>query len=96
MDKSVFAYPKVYYFECGNPYTGSYKGMNYKLTPQKDEETGEKSILVSVWYGMFGSAVSEIVAEYTVSMSENGLERSREYLCEQYDIFAKKTLEEEN
>lgn len=80
MENGAFAYPKVYYFEQGNPYTGSYKELNYKIVPQKD--TGE--LLVTVWYGLFCSAVAEPVEQQRFPMTAQGLEQSRQYLWETY------------
>ncbi len=87
MDNSVFDYPKLLFFTNGNTFTGSYKGMNYILTPKKDKETGESSLTVAVWYGPFCSALSEMVAQTEMPLSEEGLEQSRVYLAEQYTAF---------
>ena len=87
MDACMFDYPKLLFFTNGNTFTGSYKGMNYILTPKKDKETGESSLTVAVWYGPLCSALSEMVAETVLPLSEEGLTQSREYLKEQYDVF---------
>lgn len=87
MDTSMFDYPKLLFFTNGNPFTGSYKGMNYILTPKKDKETGESSLQVAVWYGPYCSAMSEMVAETSLPLSEDGLEQSRAFLAEQYAVF---------
>lgn len=94
MDQNAFAYPKLHYFKSGNPFTGSYKGMNYMLTPQKGEE--ESSLEVAVWYGPFCSSVSEMVAQISLPLSDDGLEQSRAFLWEQYAIFCKNSAESEN
>ena len=52
MEKDAFTYPELHYFKSGNTYSGSYKGLNYILTP--DDET----LHIAVWYGMYCSAVS--------------------------------------
>ncbi len=83
MDPNAFAYPKLYYFQSGNPYTGSYKGLNYKLTP------GEDTLHVAVWYGSFCSEKSEMVAETDLPLTEQGLSDSRQYLWEQYKLMPK-------
>lgn len=87
MDVSVFDYPKLLFFTNGNPFIGSYRGMNYILTPKQDKEAGESSLQVAVWYGPYCSAMSEMVAETVLPLSEEGLAQSREYLAEQYAIF---------
>ena len=87
MDTSVFEYPKLLFFTNGNTFTGSYKGMNYMLTPNKDKETGESGLTVAVWYGPMCSALSEMVAETVLPLSEEGLTQRRVYLAEQYDVF---------
>ena len=99
MSQQAFAYPKLYYFQSGNPYTGSYRGMNYKLEPTEiEDEDGEKSkiLFLTVWYGMFCSDVSEPEAEFFFSFDEEGLEKSRAVLWEQYIAYQKKSLSEEN
>ncbi len=87
MDNSVFDYPKLLFFTNGNAFTGSYKGLNYILTPKKDKETGESSLTVAVWYGPYCSSMSEMVAETILPLSEEGLEQSRTFLAEQYAAF---------
>ncbi len=87
MDSTAFDYPKLLFFTNGNPFTGSYKGMNYILTPKKDKETGESSLEVAVWYGPLCSAMSEMVASTVLPLTEEGLEQSRAYLAEQYAVF---------
>lgn len=96
MDQGAFAYPKLYYFQSGNPYTGSWKGLNYKLTPKKDKESGEEALIVQVWYGPYCSEASDMVDEVTLPMTEEGLESSRNYLWEQYCLLQKKSMEENN
>lgn len=80
MEKGAFAYPKVYYFEQGNLYTGSYKGLNYKISPNKETQI----LQVTVWYGMFCSAVSEAEQQADFPMTEEGVQQSREYLWDTY------------
>lgn len=96
MDQGAFAYPKLHYFKSGNPYTGSFRGLNYMLEPLKDKETGEETLKISVWYGPFCSTASEMVATTTLPLTQDALEESREYLWEQYRIFEKKTVEQTN
>ncbi len=92
MADTAFAYPKLYYFLSGNEYTGSYKGMNYKLKITTCEKDGEetKVLWLSVWYGPYCSALSEPVAEFTFPVTEEGLDQSRDCLREQYAAFLKK------
>lgn len=78
MDEGAFAYPEWHYFKFGNRFTGSWKGMNYVITPAED------TIHVAVWYGPLCSAVSEMVAQTDLPLSAEGIEKSREYLWEQY------------
>jgi len=90
MDTSVFAYPKLHFFTSGNPYTGSHRGMNYKLVPVIDKEADTKVLKVAVWYGPNCSTLSEMEAETELPLTEDGLAQSREYLAEQYAIFCEK------
>ena len=55
MDYSVkdFYIPTITYFDSGNKLTGSRNGMNYKMTPQKEE----KEIRVQIWYGEWLSLI---------------------------------------
>ena len=67
MDKDAFAYPELHYFKSGNTYSGSYKGLNYKLTP--DGET----LHIVIWYGMYCSAVSEMRSIVVLPMPRRGV-----------------------
>ncbi len=83
MDAQAFLYPKLHYFKSGNVFTGSYKGLNYKLEPKED------LLCVSVWYGPLCSALSEMAAQTEVPMTDEGLLQSREYLWGQYTAYLK-------
>ncbi len=87
MDKDAFAYPELHYFKSGNTYSGSYKGLNYKLTP--DGET----LHIVIWYGMYCSAVSEMRAQKELPLTADGLEESRQYLWERYVEMVKAAAE---
>ena len=60
MDYSVkdFYIPTITYFDSGNKLTGSRNGMNYKMTPQKEE----KEIRVQIWYGEWNLEHSDLIA----------------------------------
>ena len=87
MEKDAFAYPELHYFKSGNTYSGSYKGLNYILTP--DDET----LHIAVWYGMYCSAVSEMKALHDLPLTAEGLAESRQYLWEQYVEMVKTAAE---
>lgn len=84
MDEGAFAYPELHYFVSKNPYTGSWKGLNYLIMPT------EEQLHITVWYGAFCREVSEIVTETDFPLSAEGLAQSREYLWEQYMLMVKK------
>jgi len=90
MEAGAFTYPKLHFFKSGNPYYGSYKGLNYKITPRED------MLDIIVWYGLYCSSVSETVAQTVLPMTEEGLENSREYLWDQYKQMLSNTAKDAN
>lgn len=85
MDEGAFTYPKLSYFKSGNPFTGSWKGLNYKLIPEED------TLHIAVWYGAYCSTVSEMAAETDLPLTDDGLTKSRQYLWEQYTLMLNHT-----
>ena len=67
MDYSVkdFYIPTITYFDSGNKLTGSRNGMNYKMTPQKEE----KEIRVQIWYGEWNLEHSDLIASRLFPMT---------------------------
>ena len=57
-----FPIPGILFFTSGNPFSGSYKGLSYRIEPIKGD--AEKSITAHVyvftWTGEKCSALSEI------------------------------------
>lgn len=83
MTDSVFEYPKLHYFRSGNRFSGSYKGLNYLITPKNDQ------LHIDVWYGPYCSAVSDMVDATDLPLSDEGLAESRRYLLQQYNNMPK-------
>jgi hypothetical protein len=83
MDEKAFSYPKLHYFKSGNVFTGSYKGLNYKIDPKED------GLHIGIWYGPLCSALSEMAVETVLPLTDQGLSDSRQYLWEQYKLFLK-------
>lgn len=81
-----FPLPGIHFFISGNPFTGSFKGLNYKVIPVKaDEEKDiDSHLTVSVWYGMLCSDLSEIQAVAEFPLDIDGLAQAEAWLAEQY------------
>ncbi len=87
-----FPIPSIRFFTNKNAFTGSHKGMNYRIIPQKgDAEKGTRSRLeAAVWYGMLCSEKSVMVAEENFSLDADGLDAAREWIVAQYGEYCAK------
>lgn len=85
-----FPIPGILYFTSGNPFSGSYKGMSYRLDPitSKAEENITAHIDVCVWTGEKCSELSEMRATAEFSMDVDGLAAAESWLREQYRAYA--------
>ena len=85
MDYSVkdFYIPTITDFDSGNKLTGSRNGMNYKMTPQKEE----KEIRVQVWYGEWNLEHSDLIASRLFPMTQESMALIEQWLYEQYDVY---------
>ena len=85
MDYSVkdFYIPTNTYFDSGNKLTGSRNGMNYKMTPQKEE----KEIRVQIWYGEWNLEHSDLIASRLFPMTQESMAAIEQWLYEQYDVY---------
>jgi len=85
-----FPLPGILYFTSGNPFTGSYKGLNYRVDPIKGkaEENITAHFAAAVWTGEKCSEFSEMRATAQFPLDENGLAATEDWLREQYQAFA--------
>ena len=84
-----FPIPGILFFTSGNPFTGSWKGLNYKLLPVKGD--AEKDITAhidaAVWLGEKCSELSEMVATAEFPLDKDGLAAVESWLREQFAAF---------
>ena len=82
-----FPIPGILFFTSGNPFTGSWKGLNYKLVPVKGD--AEKDITAhidgAVWLGEKCSELSEMVATVEFPLDKDGLVQAENWLRQQFD-----------
>lgn len=85
-----FPIPGILYFTRGNPFSGSYKGMSYRLDPVKGkaEENITAHIDACVWTGEKCSELSEMRATAVFSLDTDGLTAAEAWLREQYVVLA--------
>ena len=85
-----FPIPGILYFTSGNPFSGSYKGMSYRLDPVKGkaEENITAHIDACVWTGEKCSELSEMRATAEFSLDTDGLAAAENWLREQYTAYA--------
>lgn len=85
-----FPLPGILFFTSKNPFTGSYKGLNYRVDPIKGkaEENITAHFEVAVWTGEKCSELSEMRAMAQFPLDEEGLTATEQWLREQYQEFA--------
>lgn len=85
-----FPIPGILYFTSGNPFSGSYRGMSYRLDPvkAKAEEDIQAHIDACVWTGEKCSELSEMRATAVFSLDTDGLTAAEEWLRQQYAVIA--------
>ena len=81
--------PTLHTFAMGNVFTGSLGLLRFKLTPQvikeeggREVDMGKSSIRAELWHGLYCYEKSEIEAEETFPMSEEGRSRMLAWLEE--------------
>ena len=89
-----FPIPAILFFTSGNPFSGSYKGMSYRLDPVKAdaEKDIDAHIDVCVWTGEKCSELSEMRATAVFSLDTDGLIAAEEWLRAQYRQFAAENI----
>ena len=76
------------YFTFKNMFSGSKGNFNYKIIPKENFH-------LLIWYGKNCSAKSEIVAEADFPLEEESRPLICDWLDEQYEIFEKWQLKQE-
>lgn len=89
-----FPIPGILYFTSGNPFSGSFKGLNYRLDPVKGkaEEDITAHIDVCTWVGEKCSELSEMRAVTEFPMDTDGLAAAEAWLKEQYAVYAAESV----
>lgn len=87
MENPIFL-PVLHSFENNNIFTGSCEELRFKITPNvimanaKEVDMEQSSIKAEYWHGNLCYEFSEIEAEQTFPMSEEGREAIRTWLWE--------------
>ena len=87
MENTIFL-PVLHSFENNNVFTGSSEQLRFKITPNvimanaKEVDMEQSSIKAEYWHGNLCYELSEIEAEQTFPMSEEGREAIRTWLWE--------------
>lgn len=80
--------PTLHWFAMKNPFTGSCGLLRYKIVPNvvmatpKEVDFEASSMFAQFWHGPFCYEKSEMEAEQTFPMSEEGREALRQWLEE--------------
>ena len=88
-----FPIPGILFFTSGNPFSGSYKGLNYRLDPVKGkpEENITAHIDACVWLGEKCSELSEMAATAEFPLDKDGVAAAEEWLRRQYRVLIEET-----
>ena len=83
----MFPLPSILFFTSGNPFTGSCKGMNYRIIPVEGD--AEKDITAhfeaAVWDGMLCSDLAEMRATAEFPLDTDGLSQLKDWLQQRYE-----------
>ena len=89
-----FPIPGILFFTSGNPFSGSYKGLNYRIHPIKGDV--EKDITAHLyaftWTGEKCSDLSEKRSEAEFSLDIDGVAAVEEWLRAEYKKFEKENM----
>ena len=78
--------PTLHWFAMKNPFTGSWGDFRFKAEPKvimatpKEVDFEQSTIHVEYWHGLYCYEKSEMEAEKTFPMTEEGLKLMREWL----------------
>ena len=87
-----FPLPGIQFFISGNPFSGSYRGLNYLVKPVKAdvEKDIDSHLEVCVWYGMICSELATMEATAEFPLDTDGIAATVAWLREQYNTFTDK------
>ncbi len=74
----IFDLRNFYFYQCGNTFTGSLNGFDYKIVPAGEE------IKVQTWHGMLCSDVADIEHTNSFPLTEEGFENMVKWLENTY------------
>lgn len=91
-EHSDFYVPNLATFLNDNAYLGSFHGLRFRLKPAVHGEGEEKEQVIEalVWYGVYCLELSEVVAETSFSMNDEGYAAMLDWLDEQHRIMTEK------
>lgn len=89
MDERRFPLPGIHFFMNGNPFSGSYQGTSYLITPIKSnaEEGIDSHFTVCFWQGMLCSDLAEMIARADFPLDADGLDQVVAWLEKQFANF---------
>ena len=89
-----FPIPGILFFTSGNPFSGSYKGMSYRIEPIKGdvEKDITAHLYVFTWTGEKCSALSEKRSEAEFSLDVDGVAAAEEWLRAEWKKFQKENM----
>ena len=89
MPLPAFPLPNILFFTSGNPFSGSYKGLNYRIHPIKGkaEEDIAPHLYVFTWTGEKCSELSEKRSEAEFSLDIDGVAAAEEWLRAEWKRF---------
>ncbi len=91
-EHSDFYVPNLATFLNDNAYLGSFHGLRFRLKPadRGEGDQKEKVIEALVWYGVYCLELSEVVAETSFPMTEQGYSAMLAWLDEQHRAMTQK------
>ena len=89
-----FPLPGILFFTSGNPFSGSYKGLSYRVEPVKGdvEKDVTAHLYVFTWTGEKCSELSEKRSEAEFSLDVDGLAAAEEWLRAEWKNFQKENM----
>lgn len=89
-----FPIPGILFFTSGNPFSGSYKGLSYRIEPVKGkaEENITAHLYVFTWTGEKCSDLSEKRSEAEFSLDIDGVAAAEEWLRAEWKKFQKENV----
>ena len=89
-----FPLPGILFFTSGNPFSGSYKGLSYRIEPVKGdvEKDITAHLYVFTWTGEKCSDLSEKRSEKEFSLDVDGVVAAEEWLRAEWKKFEKEDV----